>query len=153
MNKPFSLSLNIAILTIAGRLFPCGYDVAESAPSSLEELNAQIDATGRMLVYSGNSDCTVYGSPEVNWAFRAWHDWCHWKAQHPFNLAGERACLEMQRQHLRTVYGDTHPDLPVWDAVLEAEVIGQATYHDATGEFPVDQVTFTRELIEERLAA
>lgn len=151
MNKPFCLSFNIAVLTIAGRLFPTGYDVADVAPSNLEELNASIAETGRMTVWNGASDCTIYDSAEVNWAFRAWHDWCHWKGQHDFTLAGERAVMQMQRDHLRTVYGPTHPDLPLWDAILEAEIIAQAHIHIESGAFPMDQRTFVEELVREVL--
>lgn len=149
MKKPYCLTFNIAVRTIAGRLFPCGYDVAEAAPQSLEELTAHIAATGRMLVYSGASDSTIYACRETNYAFRAWHDWCHWKGQHPFTLEGERACLQMQRDHLRIVYGPTHPDLSLWDAILEAEIIAQAERQIATGEFPTDQRQFVEELVAE----
>jgi hypothetical protein len=149
MNKPFCLSFNIAVRTIAARLFPCGYDVAEAAPNSLDELNAHIAETGRMLVYSGASDSTIYACPETNYAFRAWHDWCHWKGQHPFTIAGERAVMQMQRDHLRTVYGPTHRELCIWDAILEAEIMAQAERHESTGAFPVDQRTFVEELVAE----
>lgn len=148
MKKPYCLSFNIAVRTIAARLFPCGYDVAEVAPESLEELTAHIAATGRMLVFSGASDSTIYTCRETNYAFRAWHDWCHWKGSHPFTIAGERAVMEMQRDHLRTVYGN-HPDLPLWDAILEAEIIAQAERHESTGAFPMDQRTFVEELVAE----
>lgn len=152
MNKPLSLSLNIAMATICSRLFPCGFDVAETAPSSLAELNACVAETGRITVWNGASDRTVYGSTEHNFMFRAWHDWCHWKAQSEFTLAGERDALAMQLNHLATVY-PSHPDSKLWEVILEAEVIGQATYHEETGEFPIDQLAFTTSLVEERLAA
>lgn len=151
MKKPYCLSFNIAVHAICARLFPCGYDVAERAPTNLEDLTAHIARTGRMLVWSGASDNTIYGDSETNWAFRAWHDWCHWKGQHEFNLVGERACMEMQLEHLRTVYGRSHPDFHLWAAILEAEIIAQASIHAESGEFPADQRQFTESLIEEIL--
>lgn len=154
MKKPYCLSFNIAIHSICARLFPCGYDVAEIAPNNLQDLTAHIERTGRMVVWSGAADSTIYADAETNYAFRAWHDWCHWKGQHEFTLAGERAVLEMQREHLRTVYGRSHPDFELWSAILEAEIIAQATIHAESGEFPQDQRRFVEDLISEfRLAA
>ena len=145
MNKPLCITLNIAIATICNRLFPAGFDVAETAPESLSELNESIAKRGRITVWNGASEQTVYGSTEHNFMFRAWHDWCHWKGQHEFNLAGEAAALAMQLEHLATVY-PSHPDRPTWERILTVEVLGQAVHHAVTGEFPADQVEFYHRL-------
>lgn len=136
--KPFDTGLNTAINHIASKLFPCGYDVADTAPETLDQLNAHIASTGRMVVWSGESDNTIYADAETNWAFRAWHDWCHWKGQLPFTLAGELAALEMQLDHLRT--------LGLWtrfrEEALRIEVGETARYHEIAGRFPDDPRQF-----------
>jgi len=76
-------------------------------PETYEELIALLDAGGRMLVYSGASERTIYGDPEVNYAFRAWHDWCHWRGRYDFSYEGERAACAMQGDHLIARYGDS----------------------------------------------
>jgi hypothetical protein len=145
MNKPLDLGFNIAVRTIAARLFPCGFDITadeSAAPSTLEALQAHIEATGRMLVWSGASDHTIFACPETNWAFRAWHDWAHWRYALPFDLAGERAVCEVQKANLATVYPG-RPSLPLWGRILDLEITAQAEHFTTTGSFPIDQVAFT----------
>lgn len=143
--NPLDAGFNVAVQTIARRLFPTGYDVAEEAPATLEQLNAHIAATGRMLVWSGASERTIFDDAETNYAFRAWHDWCHWKGQLPFNEEGERAAYAMQLDHLRTVYGER----PEWEAILHAEVVGQFDYAAEHGHFPEDQRAFVASYLQQ----
>lgn len=93
---PLDPGLNTAIVAIASLLFPNGFDVADIAPDTYDKLKAHLDAGRRMLVWSGASDYTVFGCCEVNWAYRAWHDWCHWQGAHLFTLEGEEATANMQ---------------------------------------------------------
>lgn len=106
----FDIHFNAAVLTICSRVLPGGYDVSDAAPETYEELIAHLDAGGRMLVYSGGSEQTIYGDPEVNFAFRAWHDWCHWQGRYDFSHEGEHAACAMQGEHLVTVYGESPAD-------------------------------------------
>lgn len=147
--EPLSRSLNVAILSIAGRLFPTGFDTAlTGAPDTLEKLNAHIERTGRMLVYSGHSDATIFDCENVNHAFRAWHDWCHWKGQFAFDAQGEKQAFEMQCDHLRKVYGEDHPELSHWVAILDAEINGQVQHSAVHGHFPHDQKAFVKAWLE-----
>jgi len=52
--------LNVAVLTIANRLMPCGWDVGVDAPSTYEELVEHYETTGRIKVWDGASDRTIY---------------------------------------------------------------------------------------------
>lgn len=148
--KGIDIHFNIAVMTIARRLFPGGWDVAEDAPGSLEELTQHIADTGRMLVWSGGSDATIFGDAEHNYAFRAWHDWHHWKWQLPFTLEGEAAVCDLQKDDLDIVYG-----LPVTPGerfrrsmhyrLIDCEINGKLKYSKMHGgEFPVDQIAFAR---------
>jgi hypothetical protein len=134
-------SLNAAVLTICNRVLPGGYDVSDAAPDTYDELIAHLDAGGRMLVYAGGSERTIYGDPEVNFAFRAWHDWCHWRGRFDFSHEGERAACAMQGDHLVTIYGESSQTRR-WRCILQAEIIGQREYFDRHGVFPEDQRAF-----------
>lgn len=141
-SKVFSFGLNQAIHTMALRLFPTGYLVSETeAPETYQALCDRLNAGKPMMVYSGGSNETIYGDKEINWAFRAWHDWCHWKGGFDFTEEGEAAACEMQIEHLMQVYGDSE-DTREWASILRAEVNGQVQYEAIHGSFPQDQAAF-----------
>lgn len=141
MNNPLDRGLNVAILHIASRLFPTGFDVGANAPETFEAINEHIARTGRMLVWNGASENTIYDDAEVNYAFRAWHDWCHWFGHFDFSLGGERLAAEMQKAHLRSLYVGCK-ELTRWEAIIDAEVNGQAAYAEYWGIFPNHQRAF-----------
>ena len=141
MKLPFDPSLNIAILHIASRLLPNGFDVSDEAPDTYEKLKAHLFAGKRMVVWSGGSEATVYGHRSVNFAFRAWHDFCHWKGGHDFTLEGEIAACQMQCRHLVEFYGDSER-IQVWCSLLRAEIVGQALFFHRHKRFPDDQRSF-----------
>ncbi|MFN3889609.1 MAG: hypothetical protein ACK4MV_04360 [Beijerinckiaceae bacterium] len=138
--------LNVAVMVIANRLFPAGFDVSDDAPDSYEKLVQRFESGRRYVVYSGGADKTIFGDPEVNYCFRAWHDWCHWRGRFDFSFTGEYATYEMQCEHLVRVYGQGER-IERWKKILFADVIGQRLHHDLTGTFPVDQMKFVREFL------
>jgi hypothetical protein len=149
VSRPIDTGLNIAASVIAARLFPMGYDVEPvGAPESLEGLNTLLGQPGspaphaRMAVWSGGSDATIFASREINYAFRAWHDWTHWRYQLPFTFEGECAAAFVQVAHLWRVYG-RNSDTRAQAALLLCEVIGQGAWNEAHGGFLADQVAFT----------
>jgi hypothetical protein len=146
--EPLDRSFNIAVLHIAGKLCPGGYDVSDDAPDTYPKLRAHLDRTKQMLVWSGGSENTIYGEPEVNWAFRAWHDWCHYRGAHDFTPEGERAVFEMQRSHLLLFYGDC-AQTQRWIKILRAEVIGQQKHFYKHGYYPYDQRAFVEAYLNE----
>ncbi len=112
--EPLDPSLNAAIILIAAVLFPDGFDASKDAPSTYKALKAHLDAGKRLVVFSGGCEGTIYVDPAVNHAFRAWHDFSHWKGGHVFSVEGECGVFEMQRQHLLYTFGDT-PGNPALD--------------------------------------
>jgi hypothetical protein len=143
---PLDAGFNRAILAIASRLFPTGYDVSPEAPSTFRALCDHLDAGRPMIVYDGASESTIYACPEVNFAFRAWHDYCHWKGRCDFSLNGERRAMEMQREHMRKLFGI----VPRWEALLECEIIGQGEFYAKTKTFVADQRAFALAWLAER---
>jgi hypothetical protein len=141
MKSPFDPLLNVAIVHIASRLLPNGFDVSDEAPDTYEKLKAHLCAGKRMIVWSGGSEATVYGHRSVNFSFCAWHDFCHWDGGHDFTLEGEIAACEMQCQHLFEFYGDCER-IQEWCSLLRAEVVGQALFFHRHKRFPDDQRSF-----------
>ncbi|PHP65403.1 hypothetical protein CSC94_18760 [Zhengella mangrovi] len=139
--------LNVAAMMIANRLFPAGFDVAEDAPDTYEKLKALFESGKRYVVYSGGSDRTIFGDPEVNFHFRAWHDWCHWKGAHEFTVRGEYDTFRMQHCHLVAIYGD-NAMTKRWRRILFADIVGQKLHEKRTGQFPEDQFSFVKACLE-----
>jgi hypothetical protein len=127
--KPLSYRLNAAIMERARGLV---YDVSDHAPNTLDELAR----APRLIVYAGASDRTIYGDPQVNWAFRAWHDNVHKATGLGFDLAGEVAVARIQCAAI--------PDARD-RALLWADIVGQTLYFARFGIFPADQRGFVTE--------
>ena len=141
--EPLSKAFNIAVVAITNRLHPTGYNVGGSAPSTLQELKAHINTTRRMLVWDGASDKTIYACPETNWAFRAWHNWCHYTHDLKFDKEGdERKACEIQKDHIRLnnlLYG-SKAQTDLFCDLIEFEIISQFEYKKIFGNFPEDQM-------------
>lgn len=144
---PLDRTLNAAVLHIAALKFPRGFDVSPSAPDTFEKLCALLDSGARMHVFDGGSDATIFGDASVNHAFRAWHDWHHYRHALPFTPEGEaRACL-YQVADLVAEYGD-NATTRQWARILDAEINGQLAYCAARGAFPDNQDAFTRAYLD-----
>lgn len=150
--KPIDTSLNVAVLHMASQILPTGFDVADVAPDNWEDLKALLDAGQRLTVWSGGSEKTIFADREVNFAFRAWHDWTHYRGNFDFSPLGEIMTCEQQIRDLAKVYGGGN-SVKRWAPILRCEIIGQALHNALTGEFPDDQRAFyesTREYWEKQ---
>ena len=146
--QPLYQPFNDAVLLIARRLMPNGFDVYESAPDTLAGATWHYRHFGRIGIWSGASDQTIFGDPAVNHAFRAWHDWHHVNLQAEFTADGERRVLQAQQADLWRYW--YFADLTPWEyyeyhaarMLLDAEVAGQLAYQATHRDFPVDQRAF-----------
>jgi hypothetical protein len=145
--EPLDLAFNAAVVSIARRLFPYGFDVSDQAPRTFDELKALFDADKRLVVYSGGSSSTIYADPGVNYAFRAWHDWSHWVGHHDLTFPGEVAVCKRQQADLVELYGDNEQTRR-WCKLIHAEIAGQATYHLYHKRFPDNQRAFVEAFLE-----
>lgn len=133
--------LDDAVGLLSDLVLPDGFDTTDNpeAVNTSDKLLRVWDVTGRVKVWTGFSDHTVYASPITNWRGRAWHDRCHIMGRYPHDHAGEAATLSVQQamvRQLRLSDGDLVCRL------LECEVIGQVECFYRTGAFPVDQRHF-----------
>lgn len=138
-DKPLCLAFNVAVITMANRVCPTGYDVSPDAPQTLEELKAHVEKTKRITVWDGHCDQTIYACAETNYAFRAWHDWTHLFLQAPFNDKGERAVCVQQQAHLMTVFG-TGRNTDRFLRLIYFEVMEQQDFKNTFGHFPDNQI-------------
>lgn len=143
-------AFNALVMTMANKVCPAGYDVAhdDSAPASLEALQDHVRLTRRILVDGRNSERTIFGCPEHNWAFRAWHDWTHLVISAPFTLDGELAVAHRQIADMYRVYGHG-PQSNLFARLILEEVYGQALHFARTGEFPKDQIAFAQQWLSD----
>lgn len=147
LQKPYSPFLNHVTVGITGILWPQGYDVSDEAPNTYTALLAHYAEHGRIAVSPDGSAQTIFGSADINIAFRAWHDWCHIAGDHDFSVQGEAAAAQMQQQHVRMMaFGSgISPRVVEYACLLiEAEVNGQRSYYERTGRYVRDQRGFAQ---------
>jgi len=151
--KPLSRAFNCAVDTIARKLFPAGFDVSDSAPSSIDEILHYYNKYNRLCVWSGESDQTIFADREINYAFRAWHDHAHIRpylfgdsAPYAFDYRGEGLTLIEQMNDIRKVYGRGKLS-EFFAEILHAEIIGEFDYCEKYGGFPIDQYGFVSDYL------
>ena len=104
-----------------------------------------------MPVFSGGSEDTIYSTPDINYAFRAWHDSIHLEQELDFTTNNELAVASI---HYREVlkYG-LENGYPLGECVtaarlIYADVAGQVMYYDKYGDFVKDQEQFVNEFLD-----
>lgn len=140
------------VLAMAMRVLPEGWDVAADAPQTFDELCEHWEWVGRVRVWNGACDRTIFSEPRFNYAMRAWHDWCHLHLIQDFSAENERAVCEHQQVQVLTEYGD-NLRTQSWCAILEADCIGQLEYKERHGRFPDNQEGFVLAYLVDRNAA
>jgi hypothetical protein len=118
------------------------YEVAENAPDTFEGIKEHYENTGKLLVWNGASDNTIFSNPQSNYAFRAWHDFCHIKANADFTPSGERDTMLLQ---IRMVMDCEHLSKRAKDIctkILQVEVLSQLQHALQFGDFPENQRHF-----------
>jgi hypothetical protein len=132
--------LNDAVIQAARRAGTPRFQVSDTAPQSVSEMYKAFSETGSIVVWSGGSESTIYREPQVNYLFRAWHDWTHLKTGSDFSLAGETRNAMAQMSQVGTEL----------QRLIYIEAVLQATCYFQTGNFPVDQVAFTLEALKNK---
>lgn len=161
--QPVDQLFERATLAIARRLVPQGWRGHDKAPDNLRDLAAAWDNCkrigGPVIVSDLHCDRTVFSSPDVNMAFRAWHDYRHITEGAEFDDAGEYAVHNAMCRDSALWRVERGIDLMGMRrayALLEAENLGQLAYWRAYGAPPAGQRTFAlgylaaRGLLQER---
>lgn len=128
------------------------YAPDENAPGTWEELQEYKyltvltpeeafcwDSLPYLPVYDGGCENTIYGAPEYNYMFRAWHDSLHLRHDLDFSVKGELRTALRHQTALMQVGAPVDVRRAFW-----ADTAGQVQYNEITGEFPTNQVNFVR---------
>lgn len=151
MNQPLNRAFNVAVNHIAAKVFPCGFDVSADAPQDYDSLVARYRATGRVLVWSGASECTIFADSETNFAFRAWRGVRHILGGHPFTPRGEFCTMVDMMADISAIY-DGHA-AATFRAIVRARILGQREYQERFGGYPLDQIAFVRDYMTNPILA
>jgi len=126
--------INSEIMTMAAKLT---YSIADQAPSTELEL---FNSTS-LVVWSGQSDNTIYQDATVNHAFRAIHDAVHIETGLGFSPQDEIEMGRIQAAKLASQCKSLLADL------FYCEIAEQASYYEKNGVFIPNQVEFTQKYI------
>lgn len=133
-------------------LMPDGFDTTADASlcDTLDKVKRHYRKTGRVLVWTGESDNTIFGTPEDNHAFRAWHDYVHINFDLPFTKQGEHTVMLLQQRHVDTIggYYFTRHEKDTFVKLLECEIAGQLDEFIRTGDFVKDQRAFAKQFMQ-----
>jgi hypothetical protein len=113
------------------------YTVSDIAPNSEIEL---FNNSG-LVVWSGQSNNTIWNDAKVNHAFRALHDALHIQTRLDFSVNAEIELGRIQANQYQGLLAD----------LIYCEVSEQALHYGLTGNFVADQVTFTLNKLKGRL--
>jgi len=92
--------------------------------------------TGKIYIWTGASDRTIFVEPRINHYFRAWHDYIHITENLGYDFIGESAVCSIQMAQLPFDWGYER-------ALVQSEIVGQALYYMKYNEFIDDQRGFT----------
>lgn len=90
----------------------------------------------KIVVWTGESDHTIYGKPEINHIARAWHDYVHYTEGLDYSPLQEIKVGAIQSTQLpQNWYYEKQ--------LINIDVIGQILHYLDKGHFPEDQRLFT----------
>lgn len=127
-----------ALVIACKRLNLPKYEVSDLAPETLSDVISTYQLTGRLVVWSGASENTIFGSREANWLFRAWHDYEHIRTMGEFNQLGETMTCLKQMSQVGSIFAE----------IVKIEVIGQLKYQSQYGTFPANQFEFFKKQLK-----
>ena len=129
------------------------YTVTDSEEyGTLEAItNYSNDNEGRLMIWKGASDETIFSRPAYNWMFRAWHDHHHVKRQYAFNEQGEYDVFKEQVKDVDTYIRPLDEALADYMIMLlDAEVNGQVQAFLKDGAFISDQKQFAIDFVSKK---
>lgn len=154
--QPMYPRFNEMVQVAVDALMPDGFDTTDDPTvcDTLDKVKRHYRKTGRIVVWTGESDNTVFGDPQVNHAFRAWHDYVHVNFDLPFTEAGEHTVMQIQQRQVDTLggYAFTAQEKKLFWDLLECEIDGQIKEFVRTGDFVKDQRAFAQKYMEAKYA-
>lgn len=143
---PFSIRLNAYIINwyMANRIrfefTDTDYFDDMSPREAFNKMKEDYSKTGKIKIWTGSSDNTIFGDETVNVYFRAWHDYTHLMINQDFSFAGETAVAIAQAGQL--------PDDFIFEKeLIMCEIVGQNLYYRENKEYCTDQRVFTHQYL------
>lgn len=122
------------------------YFVDMSPKEAFAKMKRDYEVTGIIVIWTGESDNTIFGEPHINHIFRAWHDYIHVTYDQDFSFAGESMVGTIQVHQLPT-------DWIFEKELLTSEILGQNQYYRQHKEFVKDQRKFTYDYLQNPVTA
>ena len=129
--------LSQALRAHVARIGLPAYTVADIAPSTHLELLECYNVTGKLVIWAGSSDNTIWGGPADNWRFRAWHDMCHIRSGMCDKVDCFTAPNEIELSRFQCIGLSDR-----FGMAVDIDIAGQARHYATTGQFVDNQVTF-----------
>ena len=107
---------------------------------TLQKHIQRYNETGKIHVWTGCSDKTIFADATVNHKFRAWHDYIHVTEGYGYDFIGESIVADIQRQQLPKEW-------VLERELVMCEIVGQAQYNMIYGEFIDNQRLFTADYL------
>ena len=102
--------------------------------------------TGKIHIWTGASENTIFGDEKINHYFRAWHDYVHLNYNLGYSITEESIVCNIQRDFLPNEWY-FEKDL------INAEIIGQAHYFYRNNKFVENQRLFTAIYLDSSIKA
>jgi hypothetical protein len=152
ISEPISTALNALVANICAECWPDGFDLSTTdAPNTFKGLKQEYERRGRITVFSGNSDNSIFADVTINQMARAWHDWAHIQANADFSLRGEELACDLQCTQISSRFNATEAEGLI--RILRADVIGQAQYYEKHRKYVRRQKDFVVEYLTDPMAA
>jgi hypothetical protein len=102
--------------------------------------------TGKVHIWTGESENTIFGKEKINHYFRAWHDYIHLNYNLGYSITEESIVCNIQRDMLPS-------DWVFEKELINAEIIGQAHYFYINNDFVKNQRLFTANYLHNSINA
>lgn len=113
---------------------------------AFDQMKHHYKTTGKIVIWMGESDNTIFGEPKLNHIFRAWHDFIHVTYNQDFGFAGESMVGTIQIHQLPS-------DWLFEKELLTSEILGQNQYYRQHKEFVKDQRKFAYDYLQNPVTA
>lgn len=91
-------------------------------------------------MWNDGSECNIFGCPNINAMFRAWHDYMHVVTDNNFTLEGEIRTFNVQKRMI-----PKHWKLE--KLLMQAEIVGQGIWYTFSNKTIPNQRTFALDYI------
>lgn len=149
--RALDTDFNKAVLSIANKLVP-SYDISDNAPNTYKDMVKYFKEHGKLCIYNGASDKTIFADSNVNIAFRAWHDYYHLTKELQFTDLGEYIVSNYQATDIMVYCLENNKldKLNLWLNLLDIEINEQVQFFNENNYFIEDQYKFTLDKLKER---